>query len=208
MGRTIGHISAVGGLVLPVISEIVSVSQSHGFKWNWLSVLALVLFVLYVSYAAWYVGRGRKAKVTKAAEEAAQAERDATKAAEDAATAAKDAARKEARRTGYRLLVTVGNHNLKNLESCMMNMCGGSQSQDQMNHFVQFVNNEIRKCAEWQRNAESEVEQWDEQVGKTLLKTHAVRRPRPNYLGNGTDSQMWERTAGYLDWLTEELNKL
>jgi hypothetical protein len=59
MGKTIAHIAAVGGLAFPVIAEIFSLSQSHGFKWNPLSVLALVLLGLYVAYVIWYLWRRR-----------------------------------------------------------------------------------------------------------------------------------------------------
>jgi hypothetical protein len=61
MGKTVGHVAIVGGLALPVIAEVVSLSQSpHGFKWDLLSVLALILLALYVIYAVIYVMEHRE----------------------------------------------------------------------------------------------------------------------------------------------------
>lgn len=59
MGKTVGHVAVVGGLAFPVIAEIVSVSQGHGFKWNYLSVLALALLGCYVVYSVWYFWHSR-----------------------------------------------------------------------------------------------------------------------------------------------------
>jgi len=62
-GRTIGHVAVVGGLALPVIAEVASLSQAGSFKWNFLSVLALVLLVFYFAYSIGYVIRHRERPV-------------------------------------------------------------------------------------------------------------------------------------------------
>jgi len=51
---------AVGLALVPaVIFEAISVSQSKGFVWNWLSITALSLLGVYVVFVLWYFSRNR-----------------------------------------------------------------------------------------------------------------------------------------------------
>jgi hypothetical protein len=187
MGKTIGHIAVIGGLAFPVISEVFSFSQSNGFKWNFLSVLACALLGLYVLYAAWYVRRGRREKGSNPEFQGSFARQQL-----------KDL---------YSGLLVDGTACLRQLEEASEQMTHPGWSEKQMNELARFVDNYILRCQTWMAKTHYAIVNAAGKSNADLFSTSPPTRSKPSYIENQPELGIWQHTAGRLDWLRDEIAK-